>query len=113
MKRCFNNKQGYDTYYSLIKVVGPSLEQKNARVRESILVQTKITMALTQLSSENSLQMCGELYGIVKSTTSIIMREFCSTIRKHLKPLVTPKLTRYKIKKSLLVLRACMEFHIF
>jgi hypothetical protein len=104
---------GYDTYYSLIKVVGPSLERKNTRVRESILVQTKITMALTQLSSENSLQMCGELYGIVKSTTSIIMREFCSTIRKHLKPLVTPKLTRYKIKKSLLVLRACMEFHIF
>jgi hypothetical protein len=104
---------GYDTYYSLIKVVGPSLERKNTRVRESILVQTKITMALTQLSSENSLQMCGEVYGIVKSTTSIIMREFCSTIRKHLKPLVTPKLTRYKIKKSLLVLRACMEFHIF
>jgi hypothetical protein len=104
---------GYDTYYSLIKVVGPSLERKNTRVRESILVQTKITMALTQLSSENSLQMCGELYGIVKSTTSIIMREFCSSIRKHLKPLVTPNLTRYKIKKSLLVLRACMEFHIF
>jgi hypothetical protein len=104
---------GYDTFYSLIKVVGPSLERKNTQVRESILVRTKITMALTQLSSENSLQMCGEVYGIVKNTTSIIMREFCSTIRKHLKPLVTPKLTRDNIKKSLLVLRACMEFHIF
>jgi hypothetical protein len=37
--------------------------------------------------------MCGKVYKIAKSITSIIMREFCSTIRKHLKPLVIPKLT--------------------
>jgi hypothetical protein len=30
---------------------------------------------------------------------SITMREFCVTIRKHLKLLVTPKLTRNKIKE--------------
>jgi hypothetical protein len=93
--------------------VGPSLEQKNAHMRKNIPIQTRIAMALTQLSSENSLQMCGEFYGIVESIASIIMREFFSAIRKHLKPLVTPKLTRDKIKKSLLVLKACMEFHTF
>jgi len=43
--------------------------------------------------------MCGEVHGIAKNTTSIIMREFCSTIKKHLKPLVIPKLTKDKIKE--------------
>jgi len=51
------------------------------------------------LGSGNSLQMCGVFYGIVKSTTSIIMREFFVTIRKHLKAFVIPKLIRNKIKE--------------
>jgi hypothetical protein len=42
-------------------------------------------MAPTRLGSGNSLQMCGKVYGIVESTTSIIMKEFFATIRKHLK----------------------------
>jgi hypothetical protein len=56
-------------------------------------------MVLAQLSSGNSLQMCGKVYGIATSTTSIIVRELCSTIRKPLKPLVIPKLIRNKIQK--------------
>ncbi len=43
--------------------------------------------------------MCREVYGIAESTTSIIVRKFCVTIIKHLKPLVIPKSTRNKIKK--------------
>jgi hypothetical protein len=43
--------------------------------------------------------MCGEVHGIAKSTTSIIVREFCSTIKKHLKPLEIPKLTKDNIKE--------------
>jgi hypothetical protein len=43
--------------------------------------------------------MCGKFYGTVESTTSIIVRKLCSTIRNHLKPLVIPKLTKDKIKK--------------
>jgi hypothetical protein len=43
--------------------------------------------------------MCGEVYDIAKNITSITMREFCLIIRKHLKPLVIPKLTRNKIKE--------------
>jgi hypothetical protein len=41
--------------------------------------------------------MCGTI--IAKSITSIIMKEFCLTIKKHLKPLVTPKLIKDIIKK--------------
>jgi hypothetical protein len=53
----------------------------------------------TRLGSGNSLQMCGEVYGIAESTTSIIVREFIATIKKHLKALVIPNLTRNKIKE--------------
>ncbi len=42
---------------------------------------------------------CVKVYGIAKSAASIIERELCSTIRKHLKPLMIPKLTKDKIKK--------------
>jgi len=43
--------------------------------------------------------MCGKFYGIIKSTTSNLMTKFYSIIRKHLKPLVIPKLTKDKIFK--------------
>jgi len=38
------------------------------------------------------------MYGIVKGMAFILMIEFCATIKKHLKPLIIPKLTRNKIK---------------
>jgi hypothetical protein len=41
--------------------------------------------------------MCGAI--IAKIITSIIMKEFCLIIRKYLKPLVIPKLTKDKIKE--------------
>jgi len=43
--------------------------------------------------------MCGKVYGIVKSTTSNIVKELFSAIKKHLKPLVIPKLIKDKIKE--------------
>ncbi len=59
-------------------------------------------MAFTQLGNGLFLQMCGEVYGIAKSTTSIIVRKFYSTIKKHLKPLVIPKLIRDKMKEIII-----------
>jgi hypothetical protein len=56
-------------------------------------------MVFTRLGSRIFLQMCREGYGIAENVASIIMREFCSTIRKHLKPLMIPKLTKDKIKE--------------
>jgi hypothetical protein len=58
----------------------------------------------------NSLQMFGEVYDIAKSMASIIVREFFVAIKKHLKSLVIPKLTKNKSKKLPLVLNTYMEF---
>jgi hypothetical protein len=67
-------------------------------MKENIHVETKITMALAQLGSGNSSHMCGEANDVAKNIASITMNFFCSIIKKHLKPLVVPKLTRNKIK---------------
>jgi len=37
--------------------------------------------------------MCGEMYGMVESIISIIIKDFYATIRKHLKHLVIEILT--------------------
>jgi hypothetical protein len=68
-------------------------------MREHIHVETKTTMAFTQLGSGIFLQMCREVYGIAENVASIIMKEFFLAIRKHLKPLMIPKLTKDKIKE--------------
>jgi hypothetical protein len=67
-------------------------------MKQNIHVEIKITMALAQLGSGNFLQMCGEVYDIAENIASITVKEFCSIIKKHLKPLVIPKLTKNKIK---------------
>jgi hypothetical protein len=88
----------FDTFCVLIRVVGLSLQQKNTNMRKNIPMEAIVVMVFARLSSGNSLQMCGEVYGIADTTTSI-MKEFCVVMRKNLKPLVILKLTRNKIKK--------------
>jgi hypothetical protein len=51
-------------------------------------------MTISRLGSENSLQMCKEVYDIAECMPTIIVREFCATIKSHLKPLVIHKLTK-------------------
>jgi len=48
---------------------------------------------------------CVEKYGIVENAISIIVKEFCATNRKHLKPLVILK----PLVKSLFVLKSFHE----
>ncbi len=78
----------------MIRVVGPSLERKYTNMRKKIHVEGRITMAIIRLGIGNSLQMCEEVYGIVESTTSIIVKEFWISITKHFKPLVILELIR-------------------
>jgi len=70
----------------LVRVIGSSLKQKKYEHEKKKCIETIIVgMSIARLGSGNSLQMCGEVYGIVKSIMSIIMKEFCATIRNHLK----------------------------
>lgn len=70
-------------------------------------------MALARLGSGNSLQMVGELYGVVENTTSIMVREFCEAIREHLKPRCFLKPTAAQLKQMLMNLKHFIKFPTF
>ncbi len=75
-------------------------------MRSCIVVKTQVAISLSCLDSGNTLQMCGEMYGMVESITSIIITDFYATIRKHLKHLVMERLTN-------IIRRMAYEFEEF
>jgi hypothetical protein len=40
-------------------------------MKKNIHIEIKVAMVLTRLGNENLLQLCKEVYGIVKNTTSL------------------------------------------
>jgi hypothetical protein len=58
-----------------------------------------IVFSLNRLSSGNSLRGCAETYGIHESIASIIVREFCAAIEKHLKPIVIEKQSKVTLNR--------------
>jgi hypothetical protein len=54
-------------------------------MRSCIQVETQVLIDLSHLGNGNTLQMCGEVFGMVECTTSIIVRDFCETIISTLK----------------------------
>ena len=51
-----------------------------------MLVQDMIAILLHRLGSGNGLQTIGDLYEVHKNTLSIVVRDFCRAVRKHLQP---------------------------
>jgi hypothetical protein len=82
-------------------------------MQDCIPVEKHIALYHVCLSSGNSLMSCGEPFGILDSTTFIIVREFCHAVKVHLMPLVILKLTSSKIAKLVLILRVCIEFFLY
>jgi len=84
----------------LHKVVDSNFEWKMQTSKKKILVEVRVIMILTILGSENSLQICRKVYGIVENMASIIMKEFYVVVKTHLKPLAIPKLIKNNIKEN-------------
>ena len=70
-----------NTFHYLCSVVAPSLNKKELPTRETISLETRVAFSVIRLATGNPMQMCGELYGVHKSTASIIVREFCISVR--------------------------------
>ena len=88
----------YETFKYVCEVVRPMLEKSGTRMELGIDVETQVAVTLSRLSTGNTLRMCGEMYGLVESTASVIVRKCCEAIRVLLKPLVFVKLTRQRIE---------------
>jgi hypothetical protein len=60
-----------------------------------------MTMVFTRLGViEIHYKMCRKVYGLAKSMTFVIVRKYCATIRKHLKPLIILNWLKIKSTKS-------------
>ena len=71
-------------------------------ISPGVPVQEMIVMSLHQLDISNRLQTIGDLYGVHKNTLSIIVREFCRAVGKHLQPVFvqTPSELQFRVLVS-------------
>ena len=53
-------------------------------MRETISVESRIVMSLQRLGTGNTLCIVKEVYGVVESTISKIVRNFCRLVGVHL-----------------------------
>lgn len=88
-----------ETFEYLCGVLVPSLYRVDTNMRCAIPLKARVALSLCRLSSGNSLRGCTEIYGVHDSTASIIIREFCVAVEKHLKPLVSEKQTASTLKR--------------
>ena len=88
----------YKTFKYVCEVVQPMLEKSGTRMELGIDVETQVAVTLSRLSTGKTLRMCCEMYGLAKSTASVIVRKYCEAIRVLLKPLVFVKLTKQRIE---------------
>ncbi len=77
-----------------------SLQCKDTHFILTISLETKVVV-LACLGNGKFLQMVGEVYGITKSTASIIVQKVCETISRHLKPIIFMKPTTIRIKRMI------------
>lgn len=59
-----------------------------------------VAIAPSQIGGGNTLQICGKILGVDEITTFIIVRNFCTSIRLHLKPLLFEKIQLSRYKKN-------------
>jgi hypothetical protein len=85
------------TFIYLCEILSPMLQKDGTRIELGIDVETQVAVTLSRLSTENTLKMCGEMYGLAESTASIIVRKCYEAIKVLVKPLVFPKLTKERI----------------
>jgi hypothetical protein len=69
----------------------PSIGKISTPMNQTIDVDTCVAITFTRLATGNTLSTIANLYGIIKSTTSVIVRKCCEAMKMHLKPLVFEK----------------------
>ena len=78
----------FDTFVYLCEVLRPMLQRDGTRMKLGIDVKTQIDVTLSRLSTKNTLKMCKKMYGLVESTTSVIVRKCYEAIKVLVKLLV-------------------------
>ncbi len=110
LKKCFGNAPCWISIL-LSFVSNKYLQRKHTHFILTIPLETRVAVALARIGSGIFLQMVGEVYGITKTTISIIVQKFCEVVFRHLKPIVFMKPTNIRIKKWFQNLKFYITFH--
>lgn len=62
-----HTRLNHSTFRFVVSIVAPTLERQNTILRECIFVEIRVAIALARRGSGNSLEMCGEVYGVAES----------------------------------------------
>ena len=81
------------TFIYLCHLLGPMLSKKDIKLRLCIPIECRISLTLHRLATGDILHILANLYGISKSSASIIVKEVCEGIKSDLRPLVFSKPT--------------------
>jgi hypothetical protein len=89
----------FATFKFVSEKLGLFLHKKNTPMRNAISVETRIAISLSRLGTGNGQLLIGDLYGVVESTVSIIVREFCKAVRQHLQRILVqmPSESQFRI----------------
>ena len=76
----------------------PSISKISTHMNQIVDVETCVAITLTRLAVGNTLSTITDLYGVAKSTISVITRDCCEAMKIHLKPLFFEKLTKERVE---------------
>ncbi|CAF3307254.1 unnamed protein product [Rotaria sp. Silwood2] len=68
------------TFIKLVKLIGPYIEKKNTHLRSAVVVHKRIACALYTLGSSSEFRTIAHLFGIGKTTATLILHEFCDVL---------------------------------
>jgi len=66
-------KVNWVTFSFLCEILKPSIKKIDTLMTTSVDIETRVAMTLAKVLISNSLFMIGDLYGIVQSTTFVIV----------------------------------------
>ena len=106
-----------ETFLFLCEKLGPNIKKFDTPMTANVDVETIVVVTLARLATDNTLFMIGDLYGIVKSIVSVVVRECCKAIKDELLSFVIEKIriisTEFEAIKNIpYVTRAIDGFHL-
>jgi hypothetical protein len=74
----------HSTFRILCDKLGLFLKKQQTHYKRLFSVEKRVTMSLARLGTGDMLCMVEEVIGVVESTISEIVREFCKMVRQYL-----------------------------
>ncbi|CAM5148172.1 unnamed protein product [Eretmochelys imbricata] len=84
-EQCLQNFQMRKaTFMGLCEELGPTLWHKDTRLRDALMVEKQVAIAIWKLATPDSYRSVANQFGVGKSTTGIVLMQVCRAISRIL-----------------------------